>query len=163
MNQQPKLEIRQEIPVKSFSVCTYICRSGNGQAQYLLLKRCCSYMKGVWQGVTGRIEKNETAWQTALREIQEETGLAPDRLYSANTVETFYEATQNCISIIPIFVGFLDGPQTVRLSREHDEYRWLPADQAKELLLFTQQKQTIDYLEQEFIRKPPLECLKIEL
>jgi dATP pyrophosphohydrolase len=161
MRKQNILDIRQEIPVKSFSVCTYICRQKTGRGQYLLLKRDCSYLHSVWQGVTGRIEKTETAWQTALRETREETGITPDRFYSANIVETFYEVSQNCISIIPIFVGLLDQEQPVQLSPEHSEYLWLPAKEAKEYLLFTQQKETIDYIEKEFIRKQPLDCLKI--
>ena len=31
--------------------------------------------KGFWQSVTGSLEANETTWQTAIREVFEETGL----------------------------------------------------------------------------------------
>ncbi|HBD83024.1 MAG TPA: NUDIX hydrolase, partial [Dehalococcoidia bacterium] len=45
-----------------------------------------------WQEISGLIEPRETAWEAALREIKEETGLTPYRFYSADFVERFYES-----------------------------------------------------------------------
>ena len=38
------------------------------------------YMPGLWQMVTGKMKDGETAYQTALREIKEETTLKPDKV-----------------------------------------------------------------------------------
>jgi dATP pyrophosphohydrolase len=40
--------------------------------------------------VSGGIEEGETAVEAALREIQEETGICPGTLYSADAVKNFY-------------------------------------------------------------------------
>jgi 8-oxo-dGTP pyrophosphatase MutT (NUDIX family) len=39
--------------------------------------------------VHGHIEDGEHPWQAAQRELQEETGLSPERLYNHSRVETF--------------------------------------------------------------------------
>lgn len=46
------------------------------QLQVLLLDRADK--PGFWQSVTGSIEQGETLRETAVREVQEETGLAAD-------------------------------------------------------------------------------------
>ena len=97
------LDIRQEIPIRSFSISAYICRVSEGRSKYLVLRRASKYLRGTWQQVSRRIEDGETGWQAALREILEETGLVPDRFYSANWTQTFYEHKQNCINVIPVF------------------------------------------------------------
>ena len=44
-----------------------------------------------------------------LREIEEETGLIPDRFYSADILEQLYRPDQNCVILVPVFVGGLVG------------------------------------------------------
>lgn len=131
------------------------------RGQYLIVKRSTPYLNDTWQMVSGKIEKGEKAWQAALREIKEETGLVSDRLYSANEVELFYEVSQNCINIVPVFVGFIDSPQTVELSSEHSEYRWATPKEAEMLLTFDRQKSTVVTIEAAFVRQKPFEFLKI--
>jgi dihydroneopterin triphosphate diphosphatase len=155
------MDIREEVPIKSFSIAAYVCRVASGQGLYLMVKRSTPYLNETWQMVSGKIEKGEKAWQAALREIKEETGLVPDRLYSANEVELFYEVSQNCINIVPIFVGFIDTPQRVELSTEHSEYKWATREEAETLLTFDQQKKTIGIIEDKFVRQKPIEFLKI--
>jgi dATP pyrophosphohydrolase len=154
---------RQEIPIKSFSVTAYICRVDNGVGRFLLIRRCTPYLHGTWQMVSGKIEKGEKAWEAALREIREETGLIPDRLYSTNELEMFYEVGQNCINIVPIFLGFIDSEQKVTLSPEHDNFRWVTSDDACELLSFDHQKQTVKRLEAMFVNAEPQEFLLIDI
>ncbi|WP_328802750.1 NUDIX domain-containing protein [Paenibacillus sp. LX16] len=43
-----------------------------------------------WSYVGGRIEKGEKAWEAALREVHEETGITEVRLYSANQFEQYW-------------------------------------------------------------------------
>ena len=99
--------MRQEIPVKSFSIAAYVCRVVSGRGRYLVVRRSTPYLKGSWQMVSGRVEPGETGWEATLREIEEETGLVPDRLYPAELIEQFYEPAQNCVNLVPVFVGFV--------------------------------------------------------
>lgn len=162
MGLQDKVDIYSEIPVRSFLIYCYICKIKDGVGRFLLLKRISKYLDGIWQPTTGRIEAGETAWQTALREVKEETQLVPDRFYSANRVEQFYEPSHNCISIAPIFVAFVDSEQNVQLSGEHSKYIWCTADEAQNHLLFAQQRATIKNIEAEFVKRDPIEFLRIE-
>ncbi len=156
------MDIRQETPIKSFVVAAYICRLVAGQAHYLVIKRASAHLNGTWQMVSGRLEADETAWQAALREIKEETGLIPDRLYSPNLVEQFYEPQNNCIHLVPVFVGFIDREQAVVLSHEHSDYRWITIDEADQYLAFALQRRMIREIDQQFVQEPPNEFLRIE-
>jgi dATP pyrophosphohydrolase len=119
------MDIRQEIPVKSYSIAAYLCRIASGRGRYLIIKRSTPYLEDSWQMISGAVEPGETGWEAALREIKEEAGLVPDRFYSADILEQFYRPDLNCIILVPVFVGFLDAKQEVRLSSEHSEYKWI--------------------------------------
>ncbi len=157
-----ELKITGEIPVKAFLVYCYVCKIENGCSKYLLLKRENPYLRDTWQPVTGRVEGGELAWQTVLREMKEETGLQPYKLYSCNVVERFYEASTNTICLAPVFLAFVSTEREVELSPEHKEYKWLLPSMADEHLTFPQQKETLKYIEEEFIQKEPLPFLDIK-
>ena len=114
-------------------VSVYVVHEG----KYLLLRRCGSYLFGTWQMVSGKVESGETAMEAALREVREETGLAVQKLYSADAVETFYMKASNRMTFVPVFVGFVES-RSVQLSpKEHDAYEWLLFEQARERLVFS--------------------------
>ncbi|MBK8020967.1 MAG: NUDIX domain-containing protein [Chloroflexi bacterium] len=155
------MKIRQEIPIKSFSICAYLWRTAAGGPQVLVLLRTSKNLNNTWQMVSGRLEKDETGWQAALREIEEETGLKPDRFYSTDKVECFYAPDQNCISVVPVFIGFVDTPQEVRLSDEHSDYRWISPEEAEAYLSFDQQVEMVQYLRERFVDREPKPLLRI--
>jgi len=156
------MDIRQEIPIKSFAVAAYICKMMDGVCKHLIIRRSSGHLGGTWQMISGRIEHGEKGWEAALREIKEETGLVPDRFYSANTIEAFYEVNQNCINLIPVFVGFIDTEQEVRLSPEHSECRWITAGEADDFLTFQQQKEMLKKIELLFVQRSPNPILEIK-
>ena len=56
-------------------VDAYVFRKDKNKIQFLLLKRASKKIyEHLWKGVAGKIETGETAWQAALRELDEETG-----------------------------------------------------------------------------------------
>ncbi|MEC8914977.1 MAG: NUDIX domain-containing protein, partial [Candidatus Neomarinimicrobiota bacterium] len=56
----------------------YVFRRTEEGLRFLLLKRAQNKKyEHFWQGVAGKIEKDETAWEAAVRELKEETGFAP--------------------------------------------------------------------------------------
>lgn len=133
------------------------------QERYLLIHRCGKYLPNTWQMVTGGIEPGEKAWEAALREIKEETGLVPDRLYSADAVETFYMKSLDKITFVPVFVAFVNEPSRIVLSpSEHDAYEWLSFQQAKDLLSWSEQKRVLTIVHENFVLKEPSRLCLIE-
>ncbi len=153
--------IREDIPVKSFVVTAFICRKKNRKGEYLIIKRNSRYLNNTWQMVAGKIEKGETGWQAVLREIKEETGIIPDELYSSDRVELFYESDQNCINLSPVFIAFVNKDVKVTLSKEHNDYKWIKAKDAKKYLIFDQQTEAVNYIERCFVKNSPNKFLKI--
>jgi dihydroneopterin triphosphate diphosphatase len=156
------MDIRQEIPIKSFSIAAYICKVEGNRGKYLVIRRMPGYLGDTWQMISGKVEAGETGWQAALREIEEETGLIPDRFYSADTLEMFYEVSQNCINLVPVFVGIIDGERAIRLSGEHSEYQWITVEEANGYLPFQHQKDTLRMIEACFVKGEPNPFLEIQ-
>ena len=150
-----------EIPVRSFSVSIMLLRDKGNRMETLLLRRVGT-LEGIWCPVAGKIEAGEQGWETALRECREETGLVPERLYSADYCEQFYEADRNCISIVPTFVGYVAADAKVQLNEEHDAFAWVLFEQARDMLTFDGQKHMFAHVERNFTATEPTEWLRIE-
>jgi dATP pyrophosphohydrolase len=111
-------------------VDVYVLRGTPADPAILVLRRSqAGRSPGTWEAVHGAIEAGETAVQAALRELREETGLAPERLYNASRVEAFYRHAEDEVALIPVFAAFVARDAAVRVSEEHDAVEWLaPAD-----------------------------------
>jgi uncharacterized damage-inducible protein DinB/8-oxo-dGTP pyrophosphatase MutT (NUDIX family) len=151
-----------ELRVRSTTVSVVVVRRAPGGPEVLLLRRTAT-LAGEWCQVAGKIEPGETAWQAALREMAEETGLRPDRFYSADICEQFYEADADAITLVPVFVGFVAGDQDVAINAEHSEYRWCDFATAPALVPFPGQRHLLRQVEAEFVKRPPLALLEIAL
>ena len=150
-----------EIPIRCALASLIVLREGNGGHEMLLLKRAQTLV-GEWCQVSGSIEVGEKAWQTALRELYEETGLRPSELYSADVCEQFYEVDRDCILIAPVFVAFVDRVSSVELNHEHSEYRWVSFDEAVEMVAFAGQRRVFRQVEDEFVKRRPNRHLRID-
>ena len=150
-----------EIPIKCFAVSMVILRKTAKSRKVLLLRRTGT-LRGEWCQIAGAIEAGETAWRAALRETTEETRLVPGELYSADICEQFYEADRDAISMLPVFVGFVDGHQKVVLNEEHSHYCWVSFKKALSLVPFAGQRTVLRHIEAEFIVRSPSPYLKIE-
>jgi len=121
----------------------YVYIPTNTGLLFLLLKRAKTKMyEHIWQGVAGKIEKGEKSWEAAKRELQEETGLKPDKMFIVDHVSKFYEQMDDRINLVPVF-GIEVNTQEVVLSDEHSEYKWVKIDEASDLLVWKGQKQAI--------------------
>ena len=75
---------------------SHIFREVKNGIEFLLLKRSDNQIYGgLWQMVTGKIKEGEKAYQTALREIEEETRLKPLKLWVVPNVNSFYSHENN--------------------------------------------------------------------
>jgi 8-oxo-dGTP pyrophosphatase MutT (NUDIX family) len=138
-----------------YQILVYICRRISPETtEYLLLKRTAD-RGGFWQGVTGAAELEETLIQAAQREVCEETGyqrfirFAPlDFRYSypldralwghlyAPEVTTI---TEECFGAEIA----LDQGEPVLDASEHEQYRWLSAQQAIDLLAWPENQDAL--------------------
>ena len=113
---------------------------------FLVLKRAKTKMyEHIWQGVAGKIENGETSWEAATRELKEETGLAPLKMFVADQVNKFYETNGDRINLVPVF-GIEVDSEIVIISREHCDYKWVDLNGALDLLVWRGQKQAIQVI-----------------
>jgi type II secretory ATPase GspE/PulE/Tfp pilus assembly ATPase PilB-like protein/8-oxo-dGTP pyrophosphatase MutT (NUDIX family) len=82
-----------------------------------------------WEPVHGHIEAGETPEQAAVRELAEETGLAPDRLYVVR-VSPFYVRRTRTLQLAVVFAAFIEGDANVVIGEEHQGHEWLSVDEA---------------------------------
>jgi len=96
-----------------------------------------------WEAIHGSIDPGETPARAALRELREETGLAPHKLYSV-TVHPFYIVSADTVQLAITFCAFVDSAQAVVLSHEHRDSEWLSLAQAKERLTWPRAGRILD-------------------
>ncbi|HEX5488569.1 MAG TPA: NUDIX domain-containing protein [Rhodanobacteraceae bacterium] len=138
-------------------------RGDTDPQQVLLLRRAAKYLNGAWSYVAGHVEPDETGRQAACRELAEETGLVPQRLYATSFCEQFYSAADDCIEVVPAFVAMVAADAVVHLNGEHSAFRWLPFDAAMAELPFGSQRDLFAYVRREFVDRPPCEFLRIAM
>ena len=97
---------------------------GTGAAiECLALRRAAGgRCPGSWETVHGHIEYGERPAEAALREVREECGLAPARLYNLSRVETFYMHRTDSLAFVAVFVAFVPPEAEVRTGGEHDAH-----------------------------------------
>ena len=150
------------LPIQSYSASVFILKPDGAETKVLLLRRT-GHLAGIWCQVAGSIEAGEKAWQTAVREVREETGIELAQLWSADVCEQFYEADKECITLVPVFVGIVPADTQVSLNAEHDAYIWAGFEEAQKLLSFPGQKKTLTAVKSEFVDREPNPHLRIEI
>ena len=121
----------------------YVFNRKNKEIRFLLLKRAKTKIyEHLWQGVAGKIEAGEAAWEAAIRELKEETGFEPVRIFVADHVSKFYEAHGDWVNLVPVF-GIEVEDEEVKLSDEHCEFKWVDFNTAHQTLIWSGQKDGI--------------------
>ena len=118
----------------------YIYHYKEDELKFLILKRSKTKIyEHLWQGVAGKIEKGETAWQAAIRELKEETGFIPHKMFVADHISSFYESNFDRMNLVPVF-GIEVRNSNVTLSEEHCEFKWVNYRKAYQMLTWNGQK-----------------------
>ncbi|MBI4429562.1 MAG: NUDIX domain-containing protein [Ignavibacteriales bacterium] len=106
--------------------------------QYLLLRRSANELlyPGIWQIVTGSMKNSEAPTDAALRELEEETGIFPDRFWNVPHVNSFFVPKENAIDHSVFFAARFSEGSIVQISREHQDFRWLSFEEAKAMLVW---------------------------
>lgn len=132
----------------------HIFRETKNGIEFLLLKRSEKVIfPGLWQMVNGKIEKNEKAFETAVREIKEETGFVPLKLWTVPNMNFFYTPETDSVTVLPVFAALVENNIEVNLSEEHTDFKWLSASAAKEYLAWDGQKKSVDTIMTYFTQK----------
>lgn len=129
----------------------HIFRTNGSDLEFLLLKRADNERyPGIWQMVTGSVNENEKAFTAALREIKEETGLVPKKFWIVPNVNSFYSPERDIVIMIPVFAAQVSENSKVIISDEHSEFKWVNKDDAKKLLAWNGQRNSVDTIYQYF-------------
>jgi dATP pyrophosphohydrolase len=98
---------------------------------------------GSWETVHGHIEEGERPWEAAARELKEETGMVPERLYNLSRVEAFYQHRKDEVALVPVFVAFVVPDAPVRLGAEHDAHEWLDPAEAGDRFAWPRERRAL--------------------
>ena len=111
----PTPKVRKKIPI--YDVAVSVIEYKN---KILITKRLNkNFLPGLWEFPGGKIEKNETAIQTIIREVKEETNLTVSNpIFLGNIKHRYSHFGVN----ISLFISF---PKSIKSLNLSQEYRWI--------------------------------------
>jgi dihydroneopterin triphosphate diphosphatase len=115
-------------------VVVHLLRYSDGKLQILFLCRAWGQYIDQWWPIAGNTRRDESPSTTAFREIKEETGLVPDRLYDTGMTVPYVGPNAGRDERIRIYVGFVSPDDNVHLNYEHTDFRWLDFDEGKNIV-----------------------------
>jgi len=99
-----------------------------------------------WHAIAGGVEAGEAFHAAAVRELREETGLEVEQLEPLGQftyVREDWEAEPGLRVHVEAFLVDVEPGWEPVLNEEHDEYRWLPRDEAATLLFWPEPAQLL--------------------
>jgi 8-oxo-dGTP pyrophosphatase MutT (NUDIX family) len=123
----------------------YVLRGAESALECLVLRRAAGgRCPGSWETVHGHIEAGERPAEAAARELDEETGLVPARLYNLSRVESFYQHRIDEVALVPVFAAFVTLDAPVRLGSEHDRFEWLTPAAAESRFAWPRERRALE-------------------
>lgn len=118
----------------------------------------------IWQFVAGGGEDEESRVVAAMRELQEEIGIANvdaellEQLDSHGTVPSYFfkelkESWKEGLYVVPITTFAYPYTDEIQLSEEHIAYKWVTYEQAINLLHYDLDKTTLWELRMRIVKK----------
>ena len=133
-------------------VCVF--KIENKKPKFLILRRSKieKLFPNSWQIISGKIHKKEKAMETAIRELKEETGLAPEKFWVTPHANLFLFPIIDEIHATSVFSVLVKSSDKIRLSEEHYQYKWCTIIEANKKLVWPGQIKAIE-ITNEFILK----------
>ncbi|MDO8584698.1 MAG: NUDIX domain-containing protein [bacterium] len=130
---------------KTVSAGIIIFRRTEDGLKYLLLYAG----RGYWNFPKGKIEKAERSWETALREIKEETGLRPSELkfrqnFKAFEKFIFQHEKEKIFRVVILYLAETTQARITISAEEHEGFGWFTFGEAQKVL--TKHKDTMEIL-----------------
>ena len=116
-------------------------RNDSSKNEFLLL----NYPQGHWDFVKGKVERNETPHETAIREAGEETGITNIEFIDGfeESVEYDFRFKKEDIHKKVIFFLAKTDEKNIKLSHEHNDYLWLEYNDALKKTTFENAKNVL--------------------
>ena len=129
------------------TVDVYVVNDAGPSWRVLALQRSPSGTRcpNAWETVHGTLEDGETPEAGAIRELREETGLAPARLYSV-TVQPYYLFRMRTVQLAVVFCAFVDSDAVV-LGPEHQRHEWLSTEEAASRFVWPRERDALREIE----------------
>jgi dihydroneopterin triphosphate diphosphatase len=139
-----------EIVSRIVEICVF--RMIRNKPQFLILQRSSDEVlyPDLWQIVTGTVDKNESAFHAALRELKEETGLKIKRCWTVPFVDSYFDTAADTVQLAPVFAVEVEGTDDVKLSLEHQAFHWVSLKDAQKKLVWPGQCKALEMV-REFI------------
>jgi bis(5'-nucleosidyl)-tetraphosphatase len=128
------MHIKREIINEKSCGVVVLSKCENDTEKFLLLR----YPQGHWEFPKGHVEEGENEKETALRELEEETGLNNVSLIDGFREMMNYKFTykEKMISKDVVFFLGIVNCNDVDLSHEHQDYDWLSYEDAMQKVTF---------------------------
>ncbi len=116
------------------SIGALVVKINNSKVEFLLLK----YINGHWDFPKGNVEAGESEYETARREIMEETGITDITFIDGfkEEIHYSYKRDQNLINKKVVFYLAKTNSDDVVLSSEHTDYIWVQYEEAKKIITY---------------------------
>ena len=157
-------EIRADI------VDVYVFRRvGPVAVEFLQMRRAQGALTGTWHPVMGHCDGDETAAQTAVRELAEETSYSTARglmgLWQIESLNSYFLASHNTIVLSPCFAAQVRPDVEPTLDASRDDYRWVKRDHLDRTFLWPGQRQAISQIMRDIVPtdSPVAAMLRIDL
>lgn len=117
------------------------------EVQFLILKRANNVIYSEqWRMIGGKVQKKETAFETALRELYEETSLKPIQFWTLPSINQFYDAENDMVMQIPAFGAEIGKNPDITLNHEHVRWKWISQDEIDTYIQWPEQKRLMKLL-----------------
>lgn len=141
---------------KPKQVLVFLHRKNNDKYEY-----CIFYRKKdkFWQGLSGGVEDNEELADTVKREVYEETGIKVNNVIKLDTISSIpginvnknFNYKNNIYVVYEYAFGININDEDIKLSDEHEEYRWVNYEEAIKLLKYDSNKTALFELNERLI------------
>ena len=131
----------------------FLFRKRKGKVEYLMLKRSTKVVfPGMWQCVVGTLDPGEGILKGMKREIKEETGLKGRKMWWLESSAVAYRPKLDRLLPVAFFAGEVGSEEKIKLSDEHEAYKWVPFLTALRMLRWRTQKIGIAEADQVIVR-----------
>lgn len=121
-----------------------IRKNEKGEEELLLIRRSKTDHWGlIWEFPRGKVKPGEDIKEGLLREVKEETGLNVKIIKFIDKYKYIADNGTRISTQYNFLCKMIDPKQEVKLSFEHDEYRWIRTVGEAELLVPSEMKKTI--------------------
>jgi 8-oxo-dGTP diphosphatase len=127
-------------------VCSVTCfLEFKGEILILLRGDRVRSYKGIWGGVSGRIQKGRTPLEQAKLEVEEETGLSGEDIVEvkAGEVLVFDDNEVKIHKVVYPFLFRIKDPGKVRIDWEHTQMKWIKPSEMDQYQTMPQLKETL--------------------